>query len=190
MSIDQVYDLAQNNVIYDVFSILISTKVIIGKGNTFYPNVVLECINGVSTIGNNNKFYNGTTIRIVQSELEIGDRNEIGENGISITTTKGKTIIRNGCRLRNNAQIMDNCCIGNGAQVLGNIKMSNCILEDGEAYTYKDPNKRGGVLKGYGIANSLKIGTGEVINGNGIMTNEMIERQEKYHPNWMNEEPK
>lgn len=189
MTIEQIFEIAYENQVYDVFSLLISKNVIIGKGNTFYPNCMIECKKGRISIGDFNTICNGTTMRVINSILEIGDNNEIGENGLSITTVKGKTVVMNQCRLKNNAQILDNCYIGNGAQVLGNIKMSECILENGASYKEINPNNRGGVIKGYGTALNLVVKAGEVLSGTGIMTNDMIERQEKYHPDWRNEEP-
>ncbi len=189
-TIEQLFELAQENTIYDLYSVLISKNVRFGKGNVIYPNVLIECTNGVIIIGDNNKLFSGTNIQVNGSEVKIGSSNEIGENGCSIQTTKGITVIKNECRLKNNAQIMDNCTLGDGAQVLGCIKVLHCILGDGQSYKGKDPNERGGVLKGQGIAKGLTVKKGEVINGNGEMSENMIERQEQYHPNWKNEEPK
>ena len=184
-TIDELYELAQENTIFDLFSVLISRSVDIGKGNIIYPNVMIENIAGTILIGENNKLFNGTRIQNLSGSIEIGNDNEIGENVISIKNGQGKIEIKDNCRLMNGPQILDDCYLGSGTQVLGNIKMSGCILADGESYKEKNPNKRGGVLKGFGTANNLRIETGMVINGNGTMTADRIERQEKYHPNWM-----
>ena len=186
-TIDEMYELAKENTIFDLFSVLISRSVSIGRGNIIYPNVTIENIAGTISIGENNYLFNGTRIQNLSGKIEIGDHNEIGENGISIKNGQGKIEIKNHCRLMNGAQILDDCYLGNGTQVLGNIKMSGCILANGESYKEKNPNKRGGVLKGFGTANLLRIAMGMVINGNGSMTSDMIERQETYHPHWMDE---
>jgi acetyltransferase-like isoleucine patch superfamily enzyme len=185
--IDEMYELAKENTIFNLFSVLISRSVCIGKGNIIYPNVRIENIAGTIIIGENNNLFNGTTIQNLSGKIEIGNANEIGENAISIKNGQGKIEIKDNCRLMNGAQIMDDCYLGNGTQVLGNIKVNGCILADGESYKEKNPNKRGGVLKGFGTAKKLRIEIGMVINGNGSMTVDMIERQEKYHPNWMGE---
>ena len=186
-TIDEIYELAKENTIFDLFSVLISRSVSLGKGNIIYPNVMIENIAGTIVIGENNNLFNGTTIQNLSGNIEIGNHNEIGENAISIKNSKGKIQIKDNCRLMNGAQILDDCYLGNGAQVLGNIKMSDCILADGESYKEKNPNKRGGVLKGFGTANKLRIEMGMVINGSGILSADMIERQETYHPNWAKE---
>ena len=184
-TIGEMYELAKENSIFNLFSVLISRSVYLGNGNIVYPNVVIENIAGIIAIGDNNKLFNGTKIQNFSGIIEIGSDNEIGENGTSIKTVQGKIEIKDNCRLMNGAQILDDCYLGNGTQVLGNIKMSGCTLADGESYKEKNPNVRGGVLKGFGTANKLRIEIGMVINGNGVMTVDMIERQEKYHPNWM-----
>lgn len=186
-TIDEIYELTQENTIFNPFSVLISRSVSLGKGNIIYPNVVIENMAGIIVIGDHNNLFNGTTIRNLSGKIEISNDNEIGENAISIKNSQGKIEIKDNCRLMNGAQILDDCYVGNGAQVLGNIKMRGCILADGESYKEKNPNRRGGVLKGFGTANKLRVETGMVINGNGSMTADMIERQEKYHPNWMYE---
>ena len=184
-TIDELYELARENTIFNLFSVLISRSVSLGKGNIIYPNVIIENMAGTIIIGGNNTLFNGTTIQNFSGKIEIGNDNEIGENAISIKNDQGKIEIKDNCRLMNGPQILDDCYLGNGAQVLGNIKMSSCLLGDGESYKEKNPNMRGGVLKGFGTANKLRIETGMVLNGNGTMTADMIERQEKYHPNWI-----
>ncbi|HET9907559.1 MAG TPA: hypothetical protein VFQ23_12990 [Anaerolineales bacterium] len=186
-TIDEIYELAKENTIFNPFSVLISRSVSLGKGNIIYPNVVIENMAGIIVIGDHNNLFNGTTIRNLSGKIEISNDNEIGENAISIKNSQGKIEIKDNCRLMNGAQILDDCYVGNGAQVLGNIKMRGCILADGESYKEKNPNRRGGVLKGFGTANNLQIEIGMVINGNGSMSADMIERQETYHPNWAEE---
>ena len=187
MSIDDLYELTKTNTIYDIFSIIISSTVRIGIGNIIYPNVVIESDKSLVDICDNNTFYSGTRIVAKNGKVIIGTNNEIGENSVSIKSENTKIEVKNECRLNNCAQLLCNSYFGNGSQVLGNIKVINCNLYDGLSYKEINPNKRGGVLKGFGIANNLNIGIGKVINGKGIMTIDMIEDQEKYHPNWMND---
>jgi len=185
-TIDELLDIGKRNTIYDIFSILISKTVSIGSGNVFYPNVLIK---GETTIGDSNTLFSGTNIQAIKGIVKIGSGNEIGENIAEIKASNGKVNITDQCRIMNNAHIMDGCYLGKGSQVLGNIKISNCYLCDGESYKERNPNNRGGVIKGFGTGNNLKIATGMVINGNGIMKMEMLERQEKYHSNWREVEP-
>jgi NDP-sugar pyrophosphorylase family protein len=185
--INEVIELAQYNTLYDIFSILISKNVKIGKGNIIYPNVIIECNDehGI-IIGDNNILYNGCSVKAKSGKIEIGNHNEIGENGVFISSLENEIKRKNNCRLMNGAQILDGCIIGNGCQVLGNIKAVKCILQDGESYEWDNPNMRGGVLKGFGSATELLVDKGEVIFGKGLFSKDMIEKQEKYHPNWKN----
>jgi len=186
-TIDEVIDLAQTNTVFDLFSVLISGTVSVGDGNIFYPNVLIQNIGGKISIGQNNTFFGGTRIISEYGEIFVGNDNEIGENSISIKSNKSQITIKNECRLMGGAQITDDCYLGNGSQVLGNIKMAKCILSDGKSYREKNPNNRGGVIKGYGIASSLKIDIGMVISGNGKFSIDDIILQEKNHPDWMTE---
>jgi len=183
--INEVIELAKYNTVYDIFSILISKHVKVGRGNIIYPNVIIECNdeNGI-IIGDNNILFNGCSIKAKGGKIEIGNHNEIGENGTFVFSLENKVKIRNNCRLMNGAQILDGCIIGDGCQVLGNIKAVKCILKDGESYEWYNPNMRGGVLKGFGNAIELVVDKGEVIFGKGLFAKDMIEKQEKYHPNW------
>lgn len=184
-SIDEIMELAAHNTIYDVFSVLIAKNVIIGSNNVIYPNVVIDCKStGEITLGDDNILFNGCTLKANGENIKIGNHNEIGENIAFVHATANEIRIGNGCRLMNHAQILDGCMIGDGCQVLGNIKVIDCILKSGETYAWSNPNMRGGVLKGYGFANHLSVNAGEVIFGKGTFTQQMIERQEKYHPNW------
>ena len=187
LTLNELLELGKQNSIFDIFSVLISRSVVLGINNIIYPNVVIK---GKTSIADSNILFNGTNIQSFSGKIEIGSGNEIGENTVSIKAVDTNIIIKNKCRLMNSAHILDGCYLGDGSQVLGNIKISNCCLEDGESYREMNPNNRGGVIKGFGSGNNLKIEKGLVINGNGTMTNEMKEKQEKYHANWKAEIPK
>jgi hypothetical protein len=186
-TIDDLYLLSETNTVFDPFSILISKSVAIGNRNIIYPNVVISNITGHIEIGNNNQLFAGLNIVCENGTIRIGNENELGENGGEIRSTHGTIDIANQCRINKGAQILDECVLENGSQILGSIKVSRCRLGSGTSYEGKDPNKRGAVLKGYGYAKRLSVEVGHVIFGKGDFNQDMIELQEKYHPNWRNE---
>jgi len=176
----------EDNIIFDPFSTLISKEAKIGKNNIFYPSVTIETDNnGIISIGDKNKFFSQTYILANLGEITIGDHNQFGEGGISIKANQknSKIIIGNNGRYINHVQIIGTTHLGSGSQIIGGpITVQDCLLKGGLVYTSDDPDKRGGVIKGFGIARDLIISTGEVINGLGSFDSEMIQRQSFYHP--------
>ena len=84
-------------------------------------------------------------------------------------------------RYVNNPEIMGTCHFGNGCQILGNITVQNCVLAGGGSFKSKDPDLRGALLKGYGLARNLHLEPGQVINGRGHFSDDLIELQSAYH---------
>jgi hypothetical protein len=176
---------ARANVIYDPFSTLISRNVELGSGNVFYPNVVIETQgHGRIRMGDQNTFFPNTFIRATSGQIWIGNRNSFGEGGVSLLTSEPQAVLRIGDdgRYCLGAQISGTNTCGDGAQVLGAILVQGCELGGGASYAHPDPDRRGGVLKGAGLARNLAIRQGEVINGRLTFTQAMVERQSVYHP--------
>ncbi|MCB9139971.1 MAG: hypothetical protein H6642_16640 [Caldilineaceae bacterium] len=186
-TIDELIVLSNDNTVFDLFSVLIGASVEIGSGNMIYPNVLIQATNGKVMIGEENIFYSGTRILSEGGEIVMGSKNEIGEQSAGIKSVNDRIEIKDECRVMSGAQIGDGCYLGNGAQVLGTIRMTRCILLDGKSYRERNPNKRGGVLKGSGVAGDLSVGVGMVISGNGHFSINDLVPQERNHPNWMNE---
>ncbi len=186
LTIEQTLALAEaGNIVLDPFSVLISAAVILGENNLFYPNVVIEAQNaGKLTIGNGNIFYPNTLILADSGEVQIGNNGVFGDGGCSIKAnlpTATISIADNG-RYCSGAQILGNSLLGNGTQVLGAITVQNCTLEGGGDFTEADPDKRGAVLKGHGLARNIHLATGDVLNGTGTFLQAQTERQMRYHP--------
>jgi hypothetical protein len=80
------------------------------------------------------------------------------------------------------ANILGACVLESGTQVLGPITVENCTLMTGGSFKEADPDRRGGVLKGFGTARNLTVRQGEVINGQGTFDASAVERQIAYHP--------
>jgi carbonic anhydrase/acetyltransferase-like protein (isoleucine patch superfamily) len=185
LGLEQLFDLMETNTIYDPFSLLLSRFAEIGTGNTFFPCVTVDSApGGIISIGDGNVFYSACRIVRAGGELRIGDRNEIGENGTCIKSENGRLAIGDGCRIMNMASILDGCELGDGSQVLGSIKARSCVLEAGGSYRERNPNERGGVLKGFGNADALRVEKGKVIFGRGSFSEAMKEDQANYHPRW------
>jgi hypothetical protein len=176
---------ARANVIFDPFSTLISRNIELGSGNVFYPNVVIETQgDGRIDIGEQNTFFPGTFVRAIGGQIWIGSRNSFGEGGVSLLASDPQAVLRIGDNGRYclGAQISGTNTCGDGAQVLGAILVQGCELESGASHAHPDPDQRGGVLKGAGLARNLVIRQGEVINGRLTFTQAMVERQSVYHP--------
>ena len=173
------------NVVLDPFSTLISQGVDIGRGNTFYPNVIIEATNGGAImVGTGNVFYPGTMLQADGGTIKIGDRNQLGGGGLNIfaNTPEAGVEIGSDGRYMLGADITAPCLLGSGTQILGAISAQNCRLEAGGSYQEADPERRGGVLKGCGRARNLIVKQGEVINGHGSFSQSQVESQLAYHP--------
>jgi large exoprotein involved in heme utilization and adhesion len=77
---------------------------------------------------------------------------------------------------------MGQTSLGDGSQILGGITVQNCLLAGGGSYKTSDPDERGAVMKGFGLARNLTLQTGQVINGSGDFGTASIEWQRAYHP--------
>lgn len=173
------------NQILDPFSILISRGVTVGTGNRFYPNVVIETAgDGQISLGDRNVLYPGTLMRAGAGAILIGSGNTFGEGGVSLRTDSptDRLVIADEGRYLHGAQIAGPNQLGAGSQVLGPIIVQGCELGGGGGHLQPDPDLRGGVLKGAGLARGLAVGQGEVINGRTTFTAAMLERQRTYHP--------
>lgn len=185
LTIAQLLDLDCGNVVFDPFSTLISEGVSLGTGNIFYPNVTLEARQGGTiAIGSDNTFNSATLLLADRGSIVIGSHNELGDGGLRIRANEPQAAITMGDdgRYSGGAAILGRNTLGSGSQVLGSITVQNCTLESGDSYKNDDPDRRAGVLKGFGIARSLVVKQGEVINGRGSFEQSQIQRQTVYHP--------
>jgi hypothetical protein len=186
LTIHQLLRLGErNNIVLAPFSTLIAAEARIGTGNIFYPGVVVEVRNGGSiAIGDGNRFFMQTYILADAAQLTIGSNNEFGEGGVSVKALGADEPIAIGDRGRYTlgAQIIGRNTFGSGSQVLGPIIVQNCTLGAGESYAHPDPDLRGAVLKGAGLARGLQVGQGEVISQRTSFNQADVERQTVYHP--------
>jgi hypothetical protein len=182
---DAVAVVGSQNTVFDPSSLLISESITVGHGNVFYPNVVIQCDeSGRIEIGDNNTFYPGTFIVCKGGLVIIGTANTFGPAGCTLQTNDDKALIMIGDNGRycNGVNMIGQAELGSGSQVLGSITVQNCHLEAGGNFSEPDPDKRGAVLKGFGMARGLDLKVGQVVNGAGDFSNSQIEWQRAYHP--------
>jgi acetyltransferase-like isoleucine patch superfamily enzyme len=175
----------RGNLILDPFSVLISSSLVIGSNNKFYNGVIIESKNnGTISIGDNNVFWPNSLIMAEYGRVQIGSNNQIGDGGVSIkaNTKDANIIIGDNGRYLNGVQILGCSCLGSGSQVIGNITVQDCYLEEGESFKHNNPDARGGVLKGYGLARKIRVKTGMVINAYGVFKTEEMQKQAFFHP--------
>lgn len=185
LTIAEMVDLRQNNVIYDLQSTLISKSASIGTGNVFYPSTIIICTQAQCIIGNHNVFWAMTTIISENGgSISIGDHCQFGSGGVRILcqSPNQQLAIGNGARLMNGAELMGNSQLGSGCQILGLISARNINLQGGGDYNCPNPNERGAVLKGMGTAKSIQLQQGQVINALNNFATAQIEQQITYHP--------
>ena len=182
---EELLELTSNNHILDLFSVLISTGVTVGSGNTFYPNVVLECHDEAHVrIGDANIFTPGCLVVAEAGSVTVGSHNLFGDGGFTarLDQPKAQLVIGDNGRYINGVALSGNNSLGSGSQIIGPIRVQNCTLGEGGSFESENPDERGGVLKGYGLARGLMVGQGRVIAGNGTFRAEDIKLQSFYHP--------
>ena len=187
LGIAEVVALAERGVtIFDPLSTLVSRHARIGAGCVLYPAVIIDCDQASACVlGTGNTLLPGT--RIVAADggrISVGAGNVIGEGGAQVKANRPDAAIEiaDRTRLAAGAEIMGVSTIGTGCQVIGAIMAQSVRLEGGQDWTHPDPDERGAVLKGHGLARSLHLSRGEVINGNGDFSQAPVERQAAYHP--------
>ena len=186
LTVEQVFALCdRGNVILDPFSTLISATCTIGRGNTFYPSLVIQCADkGTLEIGESNTFYPGCLLIADQGKLVIGSSNQFGDGGCTIKVNRPDALVCGGNKGRdvNGPTIVGKTTLGTGSQVIGAVTVQDCVLDEGLDFTAANPDEQGAVLKGYGLARGLRIGKGQVLNGQGKFDPQNIEQQSSYHP--------
>jgi len=169
----------------DPASVLVSGDVQLGEGVVLWPNVILQISGGGSiAIGPGANLYPGTRIVAAGGSVTVGAGTEIGEEGgFTIKAGVGETIeIGDGARLLGGGSLALSNRIGHGAQILGPIRCQNCRLGDGGTYRDPEPDERGGVLKGSGVARGVEVPQGHVIQAFGLFAEGVLRRQSYFHP--------
>lgn len=188
LSVMEVESLAEAGVlILDTNSTLIASAARVKAGATLYPGVVVRADSASHIeIGEGTVLYPGTLLLAEDGgSIHIGDRCELGPGGVQIKANRpgARIEVHDEARLLNGCEVMGNSMIGTGAQILGSITAQSVRLEGGlGGYSWGDPDERGAVLKGTGLARNIELRRGDVLNGSGSFDDATVERQLSYHP--------
>jgi carbonic anhydrase/acetyltransferase-like protein (isoleucine patch superfamily) len=186
LSLDELAALSAKGIhILDPFSTLVSPDVEIAAGAVLWPGVSLEAISGGRVrIGAGTRLFPGAHLRadggsiLVGSDVALGD-----EGGFSVKAKPGETVeIGDRARLSGGGRLSESCALGAGSQVLGRIDVRSCRLGAGGDYTEADPDRRGAVLKGSGLARGLTLAQGQVIQAFGLFSQDEVRPQSFFHP--------
>jgi carbonic anhydrase/acetyltransferase-like protein (isoleucine patch superfamily) len=172
-------------VLPDPGSVLVSGSVRLAEDVVLWPNVILQvAMGGGIAIGRGTNLFPGTRIVASSGSVTIGAGAEIGEEGgFTLKAGAGEAIdIGDGARLLGGGSLTRSNRIGQGAQILGPIRCQNCILGDGGTYRDPEPDERGGVLKGSGVARGIEVPQGHVIQAFGLFAEAVMRRQSYFHP--------
>ncbi|BAJ29061.1 MULTISPECIES: hypothetical protein [Kitasatospora] len=186
-TVTELLELARHGtVLHDPFSALVSRRVVLGTGNTLYPGVTLECDeDSVCELGDGNVLRPGTAVLAAAGgTVRIGSGNLIGDGGARLKANRSDAEVRVGdrTRLAGGPEVVGRSLIGDGCQLIGAITAQSVRLAGGGDHTHPDPDGRGAVLKGFGLARGLVLERGEVVNGAGDFAAAPVERQRAYHP--------
>jgi len=166
-------------------SVLVSRDVRIDGGAVLWPGTILQARDGGSiVVGRETQIFTGTRIVASGGFVSIGAQAEIGEEGgFTVKAGTGESIeIGDNARLLGGGSLTLSNRIGRGAQILGPIRCQNCFLGDGGSYRDPEPDTRGGVLKGSGVARNIEVPAGSVIQAFGPFSEGTLRPQSYFHP--------
>lgn len=187
LALCETFRLAEEGVtVLDPFSTLITPGVVLSPGTVIWPGVTLQVgEEGRIVVGKDVQLDTGTRIVSIGGRVTVGQGSEIGEEGgftIKAERPQCEIVIGAGARLLGGGSLTLDNRIGDGAQVLGPIRMQNCTLASGGTYREPDPDRRGAVLKGCGVARGIDLPTGMVIQAFGLFSDAPVRQQSYFHP--------
>jgi acetyltransferase-like isoleucine patch superfamily enzyme len=186
LSIEDTLNLAGGSIrMPDPASVLISPGVVLAEEVVLWPNVILEASNGGRlSIGAGTVLFPGVRILASGADVTVGSGVEIGEEGgFTVKAEAGARIeIGHEARLLGGGSLASSNRIGRGAQILGPIRCQNCRLGDGGSHRHPEPDERGAVLKGAGVARSIELAQGQVIQAFGLFAEGTVWSQSYFHP--------
>jgi hypothetical protein len=168
----------------DPSSVLISSGVAVAEGAVLWPNTILQAsAGGAIAIGAGTVLFPGTRMVAAGGRITIGGQVEIGEEGGFTIKADGAVIeVGDGARLLGGGSLTGPNRIGRGGQIIGPIRCQNCTLGSGGTYRDPEPDERGGVLKGSGVARQVEVPQGHVIQAFGLFAEGILRRQSYFHP--------
>jgi hypothetical protein len=186
LSLEETIALARRGIIMpDPNSVLISPGVALGSDVVLWPNVILQIVSGGRiAIAQGSALFPGTRIVASSGSVAVGSGVEMGEEGgFTIKAEAGDAIeVGDGARLLGGGSLARSNRIGRGAQIIGPVRCQDCRLGDGGTYRDPEPDRRGGVLKGSGVARRVEVPQGHVIQAFGLFADGVMRRQSYFHP--------
>jgi carbonic anhydrase/acetyltransferase-like protein (isoleucine patch superfamily) len=188
LTADETLRLGDSGVrILDPHSALVSAGVALDPGVIVYPGVLLEQDADSSiTIGAGTRLYPGTCVLAsAGGSVAVGAGCQLGPGGVQVKANAAGAQIRigDGVRLLNGCEVVGASQIGKGGQLIGAIAAQSVQLEGGlGGWEWPDPDQRGAVLKGAGLARGLQLEMGQVMNLQPSFADVPIEAQRTYHP--------
>jgi hypothetical protein len=136
---------------------------------------------GSISIGNNNTFTPNCFF-YTSGKIIIGSHNLFSDGGMTTRVNVDEVLtFRNNGRYINGPAFTGNNSLGDGSQVIGPIRVQSCVLDSGGDFTHTEPDERGAVLKGYGLARGLHLQRGQVIDGHGTFEMKNAKMQSFFH---------
>ena len=173
--------------VLDPFSALISAGAQIGRGTVIYPGVVVQRDQASTLVlGSGNVLFPGTFLLAERGgRIVIGDSCELGPGVVQVKANLADSDIRlgNGVRLLNGCELTGRSDLGDGCQIIGTVLAQSVRLGGGlGGYSWPEPDERGALLKGTGLARGLVLRRGEVASCQPSFADAPVERQSCYHP--------
>jgi hypothetical protein len=170
----------------DPSSPLVSPRAHIGQGTVIYPTVIIDAdAASAITIGRRCRLYPGVLLEArAGAQIVIADDVELGPGGVSIrVSASASAVLESEVRLSGGCELSGDCRLGRGAQLLGAISARSITLGGGlGGHSWPDPDGRGAVLKGTGLADGIVLERGEVRSCRPSFTEAPTERQSAHHP--------
>jgi carbonic anhydrase/acetyltransferase-like protein (isoleucine patch superfamily) len=173
--------------VLDPASTLIATNAVIAAGAVLYPTAVVQCdASSRISVGGGTVLWPGTLLMALSGgEVTVGEGCELGPGGVQLKANTAGSVIRigRGARLINGCEVVGVSSIGDGCQVIGAIDARSVRLEGGRGgYSWPEPDERGAVLKGSGLARGITLSMGQVMNLRPSFADAKVEAQSSYHP--------
>lgn len=124
LSVTELLGAAHQNTFLDPFSILISRSVILGEGNTFYPNVLISCRVGQCFIGSGNVFHSGTTVMADAGGMVLmGNNCVMGPGGVQLLANRrnSRLVVEDAVRIQGGVSLSGSSVLQQGSEILPNI---------------------------------------------------------------------
>jgi carbonic anhydrase/acetyltransferase-like protein (isoleucine patch superfamily) len=191
LTVQQTDELSDSGVrVLDPCSTLISARARIGAGTVIYPGVVIQCDEGSGLIlGADNVLFPGTFLLAANGgSVEAADNCEFGPGVVQVKANMPGSEIRigNGVRLLNGCELTGRSSLGDGCQIIGPVMAQSVRLGGGlGGYRWPNPDERGALLKGSGLARDIVLERGEVASCQDSFADVAAVRQTCFHPGGM-----